>query len=950
MSSILKKITSVIFLTTITALSVFSQGKIAGKVIDKGNGETIIGANLTVEGANVGGVTDLDGNYFIVCPEGKYKIKVEYLGYTPITLEVTVINKETSHLDIVIAEAAEQLNEVIVQATSQVRQTENAVLVQQKNSVAMVTGISAEQFRRLPDKSTSDVLKRISGASIQENKFAIIRGLNDRYNMALLNGVPMPSTESDRKAFSFDIVPANLLDNLMITKTATPDMPGDFAGGIIQINTKDIPEENSAFFNIGTSTHSLTTFKEYFKSPSQNTTNLLGNSETANSSILSSEQALANKDINVKVAQTNLFDNNFQARRASSIAPNLSLQGGISRRINLWGNPLGILFSTTYSKGYRYSPFSNNNPVLSSTQQEFDIKKADGDFFNINSYKTSINSGTILNLSYRIGLNNKISFKNLYTVNSDDQSILRNGNRFQEGRQSQSILNDYGYLFQDNKMLSSQLIGESSFGASKIKLRYNVGYTNITRVIPDFKRLFYTSDKPTGEVDFFPSQAIAQPQSAIFSPFTSGRFSSKLNENVYSGSYSLNIPFVFLIKNELKLGGFHQYRDRDFAARNYVYSFNENTFNEDFILQESPEQVFMGDNIRKDRITQKESTSPQDKYVANSTLNAGFIMLDNKFNDKFRLIWGLRIEAFNQKLISSYLGKPIDINKNWVDPLPSLNFIYSINEKSNARFSYSKTLSRPEFREFAPFAFLDFNLNAVVNGQPNLNRATIHNIDLKYEFYPGEGQIIAITPFYKQFTNPVESTVEGIANTRAFSFINAKSAQNIGVELEYRTSLKRIDNLLNTNFFDKLSLYTNYALIRSTVDLKGTLAENLGNRPLQGQSPYVFNGGIQYSHLEKGIDVTLAANRVGRRVAFVANESQFLIYENSRTVLDFSISKKFFKKLTARVIIGDILAKSQPLIFYQDLNNNKQYDKNTDVESFKYLFGWTSNFSLGYTF
>jgi hypothetical protein len=583
------------------------QGKISGKVIDKSNGEPVIGANISIEGANTGGVSDLDGNFLIVCPAGKFEIKTEYLGYTPTKQQVEVKEKEVTYANVILAEEAEQLNEVVVQATTPKRETVNALLIQQKNSVSMVTGISAEQFRKLPDKSTSDVLKRISGASIQENKFAIIRGLNDRYNMALLNGVPIPSTESDRKAFSFDILPANLLDNLMISKTATPDMPGDFAGGLIQINTKDIPEENTYFLNVGGSTHSLTTFNEYFKSPSRNATNFVGGTETAPDGLLPSQEALVTKDNNLRTEQTKLFDNNFEARRVSSITPNYSLQGGLSRRLNLAGNPLGILFSTTYSKSFRYTPFTNNNPLVDKSGI-YNPLTDDGTFLNNETYKTSINSGTLLNLSYRIGNNHKLSLKNLYTVNSDDQSIFRNGTEYKEGRQSISQLQDYGYWFQNNQMLSSQLIGESVFGAGeqKVKLKYNAGYTDINRTTPDYKRLLYSKDSLIGIEDPAINLAKIQPVSAAFTPFTSGRFSSELKEKVYSASYSLAIPFVFFIKNEVKVGGFHQIRDRDFAARNFVYAINDNEFTSFGILKQSPADIFDDQNLASNKIFQKE--------------------------------------------------------------------------------------------------------------------------------------------------------------------------------------------------------------------------------------------------------------------------------------------------------------------------------------------------------
>ena len=937
------KVAATLILGLLAAVASFGQGKIAGKVVDKTTGETVIGANITVEGANTGGVTDLDGNYFITVPAGTYKLKIEYLGYTSEEISgVEVKDKETTYTNAVIAEAAEQLNEVVVQAEAK-RETVNALLIQQKNSVAMVTGISAEQFRRLPDKSTSDVLKRISGASIQENKFAIIRGLNDRYNMAMLNGVPMPSTESDRKAFAFDLIPANLLDNLMISKTATPDMPGDFAGGIIQINTKDIPEENTFFVNVGGSTHSLTTFKEYYKSPSPNTNTLVGNPETKEGELISAQESQT-ATTNVLVAQTKLFDNNFEPRKSLSAAPNYSLQGGFSKRLNLAGNPLGILFSTTYGKNFRYTPFSNNNPLLGDAKS-YDETQSDGDFLKINNYKTTVNSGTILNLSYRIGLNNKISLKNLYTFNADDQSIFRNGVKYTNGRQESTATNDYSYLYQASKMFASQLNGESVFGESKIKLKYNAGYTTIERDIPDYKRILYESTKLLGSTEALPYIATI----ASDNPLASGRFTSKLNEKVYSGSYTLNIPFVFVVKNEIKVGGFHQWRDRSVIARNFAFDKNENTF-ESQLLEEKPDVIFSDKNLSKNGFYQVERTPSENKYDASSTLHAGFVMLDNKFSEKFRLIWGVRLESFNQKVMSKIAADPLVIDKTWNDLLPSANFIYSINEKSNARFSYSKTLSRPEFREFAPMSFLDFNLNAVIRGNPELTRATVQNIDLKYEIFLGEGQVISATPFFKHFTNPVEANVDALGGVRNFNFVNVKSARNYGIELEWRTSLKPIDKLIGAKIFENFTFYTNYALIKSTVDLKGTNANFLGSRPLQGQSPYVLNGGIQYSNVEKGLDLTLAVNRIGRRIAFIANESKFLIYENSRTVLDFSVSKKFFKKFTARLVFGDLLAKSQPLIFYQDINGNEKYDKGTDVESFKYMFGWTSNFSLGYTF
>lgn len=241
------------------------KGVITGKVIDAKLAESLIGVTIILDNNAGGAMTDYDGNYTIAnVPEGIHQISINYTGFSPKTIgEINVRAGETVTVDVALEEAvAQALAEVVVVARAG-RETQSALTILQKNSTTIGDGISSETIRRTPDRTTGDVIRRVSGASLQDNKFAVIRGLSDRYNIALLNGAMLSSTEPDRKAFSFDLFPSAMLDNLVVVKTASADLPGEFAGGAILLNTKDIPERSffSATLNGGYNT--VTTFKEH---------------------------------------------------------------------------------------------------------------------------------------------------------------------------------------------------------------------------------------------------------------------------------------------------------------------------------------------------------------------------------------------------------------------------------------------------------------------------------------------------------------------------------------------------------------------------------------------------------------------------------------------------------------------------------------------------------------
>lgn len=949
-------LTLTILLCLPTLLLAQNNGKIAGKITDKKTGEELIGVSVQVEGTNIGTATDFEGKYMLSLAPGTYNLVVSYISYNKKTIKgIEVKAKETNVLNVLMEESTKELNEVVIQVEAK-KESANAVLIQQKNAVAVSSGVSADLIRKTPDRTTADVVKRISGASIQDNKFAIVRGLGDRYNTAFINGAPLPSSESDRKAFSLDLIPAAVLDNMLIQKTATPDMPGDFAGGFIQINTKDIPEENGVTIGISGGMHSLTTFKQGFTSQATGKNEWLGfdnNARIMPSGAMTTEQ---NKNATTPelIDQTKLFNNNFEPTRISSMNPNMGFNISASRRFKTDKNEFGVIALLNYSNNNRYRPMSINEPVIGSNQEEVDLKRTDGKYYSVDEYKNTVSTTGIINLSAKLGKNNKLSFKNMITQTGENTTFLRQGDAYfrrdtifqlQENRK----FNDYLYMYQQSRMYAGQLSGEHFITSAKVKVKYTLGYSDIKREMPDYKRLIYQADKLSNDTVYGKFLVQLNPDANAFTPNQSGRFFSELHETSPSAKYEASIPLKLFKKTELHAGGFHQFRNRTFNGRNFLLTYDNNNFDfskHDSIGALNPGQVFDPSHIAPDLYFQRETTQGSDSYTASSTLHAGFLMMDNKIINRVRLIWGARYEVFNQKLNSEAQGRKVEVNKTIGDLLPSANLIIELTEKQNLRVGYARTLSRPEFREFAPLAFYEPMYNAIITGNDSLSRAVIDNIDVKWEFYPTAAQTISINPFYKRFDNPVEMVIVPNPSFRSYSYQNAYSAINYGIELEFRIQLAEIDKILKTNLLKNFTLFSNLAFINSEVKLRNA-GSGVSKRPLQGQSPYVFNIGLNYAN-PKWFDVALNYNRVGRRIAFVGNEDQQIIWENPRSVMDLSISRTFFKKLQAKITIGDIFA--QDLIFYQDMNKNGQYDEGKDIDSYHYQNGRTTSVSLSYTF
>ena len=909
-----------------------TNGKIAGKVSDKKTGEELIGVSVIIEGTTIAVATDIEGKYTLSVKPGTYNVVFSYVSYQKkVVTGVVVKEGQTTLLNSLLDDAAQDLKEVVIQAEAR-RETSAALLLDQKRSSSISDGVSADLIRKSGDATTSDVMKRVSGTSIQDNKFAIIRGLNDRYNTAYINGAPLPSSESDRKAFSFDIFPSNMLDNMVITKTASPDLPGDFAGGLITINTKDIPEKKFVAVSLGASMHSITTGKKGYTYEGGKT-DWLGYDDGTRAvpSGLPARLQYEKSDAATKYNSSLKFNDNWKTQTVGSIPMNNSIQlsGGNSYKVGK-SDEAGFIVSGSWNRSFRNTAVERNrfNKPMGQEENQYITNYSD------QTYKEEALVGIMANVGYKIGSNHKFSFKNAYTMNGEDQTIMRTGSdNFLDADYLPRVANTY-YNYQQSKLMTNQLIGQHFIPSAKVKMKWVLNTNNIKRDVPDFRRFSTRStlqDASTGE--YTPYAAQIGPNIDITQ---TGRFYSSLEEKIKSASFEVQRPIEFLsgkkVKTEAKIGGFTQTRERDFSARVFGYKLRfvnspGSPYNYQQFIQTPMADIFGKDYLAQDTLYIDERINPQDTYKASSRLNSAFAMFDQRLFSRFRAVYGVRMEKYNQKLNTlGQAGEPVTVDTTFTDFLPSMNFTYELNEKTNLRLSGSKTLARPEFRELAPFAFYDFNLNTVVAGRPTLSRTTIQNYDFRYEYFPGEGQLISASLFYKKFDNAIEMVYEYLGSDATLGYTSDAKAKNYGFEVELRKNFDFVDKLAGTTWAKKFTITTNYACIFSEVQLDKAVAGKYGTRPLQGQSPYILNSSIQFYDPKSEFSVALFVNRIGRRI-YIAREKNGLVpdmWENPRTVVDLNITKKFYKKFEAKLAISDIFA--QDLVFYQDNNDNKKFD------------------------
>jgi len=922
-----------LFLLIIISNAISAQsGKITGKIISAISGQDLPNATITLIEKSQMQVADQNGNFsFSRLAAGRYSVKCSYGGYKEKTVD-SILVKDNEIATIVISLDEISLSGIVLKSTkvNAARETIASALVFRKNLANTSDFITAEQIRATPDRGASDVIKRISGATIQDDRFAIIRGLNDRYNAAFINGAPLPSTESDRKAFAFDIFPSSILDNMIIYKTATPDKTGEFGGGIIDITTKSISQKNFTSISFGGGYNSLITGKTRYYSEAKGSKDWIGiddGSRGMPGGIPST--AVLNKLPYVQKAElAKLFGNYKWGVKNYDAGPNYNFQ--LSKGFNVERRRqefLGALFSVNYRRDFTFTQGERNSYDFGTLEQR--------NKYTDSIYNEEVIVSALANIAIKINARNNISWKNNFSINTDNKLAKRVG-YFDSSGSAATGLKESVRWYTSNQIFSSQLNGEHTIGKYKTKINWLASYARVEREIPSLSRISYSVDMP----------AVANPVAVFSTPpsQTSGSgtmFSSHSNENIKNVKADITQPYTFLknSQNTLKIGGSYQVRKRNFTSRTLGLSpYDSITF--DNSLRELPEdQIFLPPHLGKMKngmggFLLADGTQANSNYTASSALANAYIMNDQRFFRKFRLIYGVRMEQFNQKLNSiKNFSDTIRLNTTLTDFLPSVNLVYELTQKMNIRLSYAQTINRPEFRELAPFLFFDYVTNVLYEGQPTLVRAKIKNYDFRYEFFPGRAQLFSISAFYKEFSDPIE--IYAVPNTTSqATYYNAKNAKAYGLEAEVRVLLSTLLGIRNTNaLLGKFTLSANAAYIKSNIRIDSLFSYPasalITDRPLQGQSPYIFNGSLNFNDDKTGFSSTVSVNRIGERIFIAGTYNTASIFEMSRTVVDFQVAKFFANKIIElKLTVKDLLA--QDIRFYFDFDRNNKFTEKDD--------------------
>lgn len=839
------------------------SGIVQGVVTDKASGEPLIGATVKTNIPGLATATDIDGGYSFSTNAKRIEISVSYIGYKGQTKEASLETNPTE-INFELEPDGETLGEVTVTARLR-HDSEVAQVREQQTSLVVQSGVSAQMITKTQDKDASEVIRRIPGVSIIDGKFIMVRGLSQRYNNVWLNGGAVPSSEADSRAFSFDILPASQLDNVVIVKSPAPEYPADFTGGFILVNTRQQPWQGRFDIGAGIGMNTSTMFHDFVD---------FHGGHSLKSGISSQLASFPGYEGQRFDPIASGLQNNWTLKTIKPL-PDIKLNANYSRQWNFdGGQTLGLLASANHSQNFRtyrnmenslYGPYdeSNDKPVF--------LRKAVDD-----RYSRDYHSGGLLNLSFQPGNpDHFFEWKNVINHIYTKRYTERTGFNAQPDN-----IHDSEYFQASRLTYNTQVTGKHNLGENIIN--WCAGYAYANRDMPD-RRMIMRTDRTEQTMGIY----------------RISREFSHLDENMASIGANYERTFHFgNFSPMLKTGLYGEYASRKYRTRCFQYGWQpDNTLPAGFVFNpDVAGSVLTDGNYGPDKLYLYEEVNHLNDYNASRYLGAGYIGVNLPFG-KFSVYGGVRYEFFRQRLglnTRQYEESWQNTDYDYSDFFPSVNLTYKINEKNQIRAAYGRSVNRPEFRELSPSVFYDFELGSNVMGNYDLKAAFIDNIDLRYEWYPSAGEQISVALFYKHFTDPIEWTYTVAGGTDlVYSFMNAKGANNYGVELDIRKNLGFIG-------LKDFSFTFNGSLIKSKV----TFPEGGNNidRPMQGQSPYLINTGIFYDKKDKGWNAAVLYNRIGKRIIGVGNrygtgtdgQSRDIpnSYEMPRNSLDISIGKR----------------------------------------------------------
>ncbi len=855
-------------------------GIVRGTITDAQNGEALIGAMVIAEN-NQGTVTDFDGKYELSLPEGKHTLSVRYIGYQQASREIEITKgNATQTFDFALSLENNMIEQTTVVGTLR-RNTEAAATKEQQEAHVTMTGVSEQQIKKTQDKNASEVIRRIPGVSIIDEKFVMVRGLSQRYNNVWLNGAAVPSSEADQRAFSFDIIPSSQLDNLKVVKSSAPEYPADFSGGFIMVNTKDVPSTNTWSIGVSGGVNTQTHWH-----------NRIGSRSSSKS---------------FKGISTDWRTKNSKPVADMGVSTDMAYRWQTKTN-----HTLGLTASVNYTNAYQTLKEMENNMFgaydVTHNRSNY-LRRATDQQYNNNK-----RIGAMLGLVWLpANGNHRYEIKQLFNQLTKDRYTYRRGYDAQSDYMEQAE-----YYYQSRLTYNLGLSAKHTLG-ERDKLSWNLGYAYANRDLPDRKR-YTLYEQETGSMEIENLNDI-------------NRELSHLDEHIMSGAINWQHQFgqESSWRPSLNAGCYAEYRGREYRTQFFTYAWPNGQLPQTMRALDVVAQLLTEENYGSKGLYLIEQVDWSNNYEANGTLMSGYLSLHLPFfNDRLEAYGGMRMEHSQTELISHtqrQAPSPLSTFYTYNDFYPSLNIISHISKEQQLRLAYGRTTNRPEFRELSTSVYYDFDLASNVQGNHKLSPAYIDNYDLGWEWYPNAGEIVSVSLFYKHFNNPIEWTYTVAGGTDLiYSYLNADGANNYGVEIDIR---KQLDFLR----LPQLSVSLNASWIRSKVEFpEGSKEEN---RPMQGQSPYLINAGLFWNSDQaesniKGWTATLLYNTIGKRLIGVGRSvgsgaTEVRVpdsYEMPRHQIDFNLGKHI-GRIDLRLSVRDVL--SQKVLY-------KQFEKTPNGE------------------
>jgi hypothetical protein len=869
-------------------------GEICGTIIEKTTGEPIIGATVVVAKLNIVTTTNSEGAYNLKVPSGTYTLRLSYISFTTVELtDVVVEANKTTQANAAMKEDATGLDAAVVVAVRRMN-SEVAMITSVRSAHVVMSGVSSQQITRTQDRDASEVVKRIPGISVIDNRFIIARGLAQRYNNVWVNNNAVPSSEADSRAFSFDMIPSGQIDNIMIVKTPAPELPADFSGGFVKVATKSVPEENALQISYGININTMTHFRNFLFAQG-GSTDFLGfdNGFRGMSSVVPAERIDNNNKALVTDVTAKGFNNDWLVHTRKPLADHrFSLMLNRFAKFNN-GHRLGVVATLNYS----YATLAWQN----STNARFGIynKTEDSPVYQYkyadNQYSVTTKTGGMLNLIWMPSDNHRFESRNIFNQQGRDRYTWRDG--------WQNISSYYEqikeeYLYNSRGTYTGQFSGYHTLSEAD-KVDWTLGYSYANKNQPDRRQIDLDGDVNQSSMN------------NIIRDFI------RLDENTFSAGVNYNRVFAFgTFVPTLKAGAYAEYRSRNYRTRYFLYKVNLMNLPQDFLFRKVATGMMLPEYFSADKFYISDATDRTNDYTGTNLLASGYIGLNIPIGN-FNLYGGVRYEN-NSMSLTNFVTLTTNQTEQFDYPhsdfFPSVNISYNINKTNLLRLAYGKSINRQEFREVSPSTYYDFDLFSFVRGNKELQQAYIQNFDFRYEIYPSNGEMISFALFYKRFTNPIEWTFIDAGGTYTFTYENAKQAEGYGAELDLKKCLDFI------GLPDWMLLF-NGAFIKSKVMFDKSSMEH--DRPMQGQSPYIINSGLFYQGGK--LNAGLMYNIIGKRIVGIGRSDNSQggsidndvpdMYEVPRHVIDLSFSYKFAKHIELSAGIRDILAA--PLVYKQ---------------------------------